>query len=356
MAGCSSTRRSRWSQLSFTNAPLIGAGKWIGLDNYSALFNDQIFRTAIWNTSYFVLLTVVPGTAAALGIALMVSRLSGWLQSLILAASSCPTSCRSRSSTCIWQWLCNVQFGILQYVIAPIVGQPVNVWRTPPVVHAVGRAVTIWWTNGFSILLFLAGLRNIPTEIYEAAELDGATRWQIFRADHLAADLAGDGALPHDPADPAAQDIRSGLPVFASADARRRRWCWCSTSTSRRSSTTMAAMRATIAVSLFVIVVAFSVLQFQVLRATRRAMNARARRAVDERRAQAHRSISAARLLTILTVICACVWFFPLYWALVTSLRTEDEIDQELQPVARASDARGLHLHHRQLEIRRSGI
>ena len=41
--------------------------------------------------------------------------------------------------------------------------------------------ITIWWTNGFSILLFLAGLRNIPPEIYEAAELDGATRWQIFR-------------------------------------------------------------------------------------------------------------------------------------------------------------------------------
>ena len=41
--------------------------------------------------------------------------------------------------------------------------------------------VTIWWTNGFSILLFLAGLRNIPPDLYEAAELDGASRWQLFR-------------------------------------------------------------------------------------------------------------------------------------------------------------------------------
>ena len=40
--------------------------------------------------------------------------------------------------------------------------------------------VTIWWTNGFSILLFLAGLRNIPTDLYEAAEIDGANRWQQF--------------------------------------------------------------------------------------------------------------------------------------------------------------------------------
>ena len=54
--------------------------------------------------------------------------------------------------------------------------------------------MTIWWTNGFNVLLFIAGLRNISPEIYEAAALDGATRWQQFRLHHLAADLAGDGA------------------------------------------------------------------------------------------------------------------------------------------------------------------
>src|SRR5262245_49549494 len=70
-------------RLSFTDAPLIGAGNWIGLDNYYQLFKDRIFRTAVWNTLYFVVLTVVPGTAVALGIALMVSRLRGWTQSVI---------------------------------------------------------------------------------------------------------------------------------------------------------------------------------------------------------------------------------------------------------------------------------
>ena len=49
-------------QLSFTNAPLIGAGDWVGFDNYMKLFADRVFRTAVWNTSYFVLLTVIPGT------------------------------------------------------------------------------------------------------------------------------------------------------------------------------------------------------------------------------------------------------------------------------------------------------
>ena len=55
-----------------------------------------------------------------------------------------------------------------------------NVWRRLPWFMPMVALVTIWWTNGFSILLFLAGLRNIPREIYEAAELDGATRWQVF--------------------------------------------------------------------------------------------------------------------------------------------------------------------------------
>ncbi len=66
--------------LSFTNAPLIGAGDWVGIANYKKLFGDRIFRTAVWNTTYFVILTVIPGTAVALGIALMVSRLKGWLR------------------------------------------------------------------------------------------------------------------------------------------------------------------------------------------------------------------------------------------------------------------------------------
>ncbi|MGC1448343.1 MAG: sugar ABC transporter permease [Xanthobacteraceae bacterium] len=170
----------RMAQLSFTDAPLIGAGHWVGLDNYRRMFSDRVFWTAVWNTSYFVLLTVVPGTAAALAIALMVSRLSGRLQSLILMMFFLPYVLPVTVVYLIWSWLGNVQFGVLQLVIAPLAGRPVNVWRTIPWFMPWVALITVWWTNGFSILLFLAGLRNIPQELYEAAVLDGATRWQIF--------------------------------------------------------------------------------------------------------------------------------------------------------------------------------
>jgi multiple sugar transport system permease protein len=167
-------------ELSFTNAPLIGAGDWIGLENYTKLFSDRLFRTAVWNTAYFVLLTVVPGTAVALGIALMVHRLNGWLQSLILSAFFLPFVLPITVVYLVWDWLLNVQFGIAQFIIEPIVGRPVNVWRTIPWFMPMVALITIWWTNGFSILLFLAGLRNIPPEVREAALLDGANRWQLF--------------------------------------------------------------------------------------------------------------------------------------------------------------------------------
>ena len=167
-------------RLSFTDAPLIGEGKYVGFKNYVRMFKDPVFRKAVWNTAYFVALTVVPGTAVALLIALMVSRLKGWLQSVILAAFFLPYILPVTVVYVIWDWMTNVQFGMLQGAIEWVAGRPVNVWRTIPWFMPGVAVITIWWTNGFSILLFLAGLRNIPAELYEAAQLDGATRWQMF--------------------------------------------------------------------------------------------------------------------------------------------------------------------------------
>ena len=81
----------------------------------------------------------------------------------------------------IWQWMLDSQFGVLQYPIAAVWGENVTIFRTLPLFMPAVAFVTIWWLVGFNTLLFIAGLRNISSEIYEAAELDGATRWQMFR-------------------------------------------------------------------------------------------------------------------------------------------------------------------------------
>jgi multiple sugar transport system permease protein len=167
-------------QLSFTDAPLIGDGEWVGLANYERLFNDRLFYTSVINNGYFVLLTVIPTTIIALAIALMVNRLRGRLQAAILVAFFLPYVLPVSVVTEIWAWMLDFQFGILQSVISFFTGSNVAVFRNPHWVMPMVALVTIWWTNGFNVLLFLAGLRNIPQELYEAAALDGATKQQQF--------------------------------------------------------------------------------------------------------------------------------------------------------------------------------
>lgn len=167
--------------LSFTDAPLIGAGKWVGFDNYVRLFNQKLFFTSVWNTGYFVVLTVIPNTLIGLGLALMVVRLKGRLQSLVLVLFFIPYILPVSVVTQIWQWVLDQQFGIAQYVVELFTGKRVSVFRDPIWAMPMVALVTVWWTNGFNLLLFIAGLRNIPQDYYEAAMLDGAMRWQCFR-------------------------------------------------------------------------------------------------------------------------------------------------------------------------------
>ncbi|HEY6919375.1 MAG TPA: sugar ABC transporter permease [Tabrizicola sp.] len=167
--------------ISFTNAPLIGHGDWVGVENYEKLPKDPRFRTAAWNTAYFVLLTVLPGTIIALGISLGISRLRGRLQSAILALFFLPYILPVSVVYLIWDWVLNFQFGILMHVLDLLGMDRIPIMKTREWFMPAVAVVTIWWTAGFSILLFLAGLRAIPAEIYEAAALDNASRWTTFR-------------------------------------------------------------------------------------------------------------------------------------------------------------------------------
>jgi len=171
----------RMMQQSFTNAPLIGPGKWVGLDNFWRLYSDRLFSVAIWNTIYFVVLSVIPSTLLALAVALGVNRLKGWSQSTILSAFFLPYILPVSVVFRIWSWILDKDFGVAQYAIAPLNGgQNLSIFRTIPLFMPAVAFITMWWLLGFNVLLFIAGLRNISSEIYEAAELDGASRWDQF--------------------------------------------------------------------------------------------------------------------------------------------------------------------------------
>ena len=167
--------------LSFTDAPLIGSGEYVGFDNYNRLlFHDRRMATALWNTAYFVILSVVPGTAIALLIALGIQRLKGRLQAFVLTLFFLPFILPVSVVYWLWDWLLNFQFGIVMHLLDTLGIARVPVFKTITWFMPAVAVVTIWWTAGFSLLLFLAGLRAIPPEIYEAAALDNASRWRVF--------------------------------------------------------------------------------------------------------------------------------------------------------------------------------
>ena len=251
--------------LSFTDAPLIGTGKWVGLKNYIRMFKDPVFRKSVVHTAYFVALTVVPGTVVALGIALMVSRLKGLTQSLVLSAFFLPYVLPVTVVYLIWDWLTNVQFGMMQGIITSVVGHPVNIWRTIPWFMPGVAVVTIWWTNGFSILLFLAGLRNIPQEIYEAAALDGATRYQMLTRITLPL-LWPITTLCLTIQLILQMKIFDQVYLFAMGGRTQATMVMVQYIYEQAFQKNAGGYSATLAVALFVVVVVFSVLQYQVLR------------------------------------------------------------------------------------------
>jgi multiple sugar transport system permease protein len=164
-----------------TISMLIGSGKWVGFENYARLPKDSKFTLALWNTGYFVLLSVIPGTFIALLVALGVSRLKGWLQSAVLALFFLPYILPVAVVYFLWDWIMNYQFGLAMHVLDFFGLERVPVFKTITWFMPAAALATIWWTAGFSFLLFLAGIRAIPPEIFEAAALDNSGPWRTFR-------------------------------------------------------------------------------------------------------------------------------------------------------------------------------
>ena len=167
---------------SFTDASLTLPGNWIGLENFRDLIGDRKFGSAIANTGFFVLLTVVPSTLLGLLVAMLIERLRGLLQAVVLAFFFLPYVLPASVVANMWWAIFDHDYSALAPFWDWVVGRPISIFRVPVLVLPVVAVLTIWWTIGFNVLLFLAGMRNIPRELYEAGALDGAGRWAQFRA------------------------------------------------------------------------------------------------------------------------------------------------------------------------------
>jgi len=156
--------------------------QFIGLANYSGLLlQDQVFRVSLSNTIYFTILTVAMNVVLALLVAVGLKHSffgSDFLRVLFYAPAILSVSVLGIIGIRIW----DTQLGIVNYFLVTLLGLPRISWLGDPSLVIPSLSVTtVWWTFGFPMLVFLAGLQNIPENLYEAAKIDGAGRLQTFR-------------------------------------------------------------------------------------------------------------------------------------------------------------------------------
>lgn len=163
-------------QLSFTDSGLTETHGYVGLANYVELLQDPSFWDSLLQTAYFALLTVLPLTALGLVMAMLINRLTrfaGLVQAIFFIPNILPIAVMAM----IGGWMLHPTFGVVNL----IAGTEIAWFNDPDFAMPMVAMATIWWTVGFNVLLFLAALKNIPQDLYEAARLDGASEWGIFR-------------------------------------------------------------------------------------------------------------------------------------------------------------------------------
>jgi multiple sugar transport system permease protein len=154
---------------------------FIGLANYEALMTDKVFQETFGNTIYFAVLTVFLNVIVSLLVAVALKKSflgSNFMRVLFYAPAILSVSVLGIIGIRIW----DTQLGIVNFFLVDLLGLSRISWLGEPSLVMPSLAVTtVWWTFGFPMLIFLAGLQGIPESLYEAAKIDGAGRLQTFR-------------------------------------------------------------------------------------------------------------------------------------------------------------------------------
>lgn len=154
--------------------------QWAGLSQYHIVLSDPLFWQSIRVTLEFVAAVVVGGTILSLVVAVLLYRgirAVGFFRSMYFLPYVLPVVATST----IWLWIYQSPVGVLDRVIALVGGNGNIGWISEPNLALISLIIfTIWFSFGFTMLLFMAGLTNIPGELWEAASVDGANSWQQF--------------------------------------------------------------------------------------------------------------------------------------------------------------------------------
>lgn len=153
---------------------------FVGLANFREIWSDPLFWKATWNTLRYVLAGIPAQIALGLAIALLlrkITRFRGFFRALYFVPFVTPIV----AAAWVWRWMYTPTFGPLNHLLDAVGLPPQAFLRRPDHALYAITAMVVWEYVGFQIVIFLAGLEAIPRVFYEAAEVDGAGGWRLFR-------------------------------------------------------------------------------------------------------------------------------------------------------------------------------
>ncbi|WP_225097653.1 carbohydrate ABC transporter permease [Streptomyces sp. CoH27] len=165
---------------SFTNYTGVGAFQFIGLDNYSNLFGDSSFYDALTRTLLYTVLFVPLNFALSLLIANVLVSKHAKGTSVARVVFFIPWLLSPIVVGVLWRWLFGENFGLVNYVVEKLGGHAIPWQSNADLSLLVVVMAASWAWTGFSMLLFIAAIKNVPVSYYEAAALDGAGPWRQF--------------------------------------------------------------------------------------------------------------------------------------------------------------------------------
>jgi multiple sugar transport system permease protein len=168
--------------LSLTDSRVGVSGEFIGLRNFEKIWNDSIFRTSVWNTCWYTIITTIFKLVLGLWLAQLLNRHfkgKAWVRAFVLLPFIVPTVL----STYAWKWMFDPTFSVLNWGLyrLGLITQRINWLGDPNLAFTSIIIVNIWRGVPFYAISLLAGLQTINPELQEAAAIDGASAWQRLR-------------------------------------------------------------------------------------------------------------------------------------------------------------------------------
>ncbi|NLF96515.1 MAG: sugar ABC transporter permease [Candidatus Riflebacteria bacterium] len=166
--------------VSFYEWDLIGSPEFVGASNYLRLADDPMFYKSLWNTVYYAAISVPMSIFFSMLIAMLLNNPISAI-GIYRTVYFIPVITSINAVAIVWNFIYHPDFGLLNKILDIFSIDPQTwlqdpVWAMPCIIF-----MSVWKGLGHNVIIFLAGLQNIPKHLYEAARIDGASRWQQFR-------------------------------------------------------------------------------------------------------------------------------------------------------------------------------